>query len=136
MRKVLKRVLATVAAICMVASSTPATQVAKAAENTLYVGSTRTYKTISAAISAASGETLIKVDPGKYTEQLNITKNNITIEGEDLQSITIVDMSGRVVMNVPAENSMNVRLDGLKSGVYIIVVESKKGLAKQTLIKR
>ena len=66
----------------------------------------------------------------------NPATDAITIEGEDLQSITIVDMSGRVVMNVPAENSMNVRLDGLKSGVYIIVVESKKGLAKQTLIKR
>ena len=66
----------------------------------------------------------------------NPATDAITIEGEDIQSIMIVDLSGRVVMNVPAENRMNVRLDDLKSGVYIIVVESKKGLAKQTLIKR
>lgn len=63
---------------------------------------------------------IVENDSSEINVFPNPATDAITIEGEDLQSITIVDLSGRVVMNIPAENRMNVRLNGLKSGVYFI----------------
>jgi parallel beta-helix repeat protein len=52
-----------------------------------------TYPTIQAAIDAASAGDTISVRGGTYKEHLTITKNNLTIQGEDLNT-TIIDGSG------------------------------------------
>ena len=67
----------------------------------------------------------------------NPARDYVTIEGEGIQSITIIDLAGRVVKSVPVKSMRTwINVGDLKSGVYLIVGKSKEGLVRQTLIKR
>lgn len=48
----------------------------------LTVGSSGTYKTVSAAVAAASAGSSIFIYAGTYTEQVYITKSDITLYGQ------------------------------------------------------
>ena len=61
----------------------------------------------------------------------------VTIEGEGIQQITIYDLTGKMVMDVPVENNQTrISLYGLKSGGYILIADGKERLIRQALIKR
>ncbi len=62
-----------------------------------YVGPEGDYKTIQAAIDAATSEDIIIVSNGIYTESILINKNNLTIIGESNQDTIITNDSSHVV---------------------------------------
>ena len=75
------------------------------------------------------------------TPSINIYPNPatdyITVEGEDIQQITVYDWTGRMVKCIPVESKQaRISLEGLKSGGYLILAEGKEGLARRTVIKR
>lgn len=53
----------------------------------LHVGAKEQYTSINAALAVVKPGQTIKVNPGTYVEQLNITTKNITIEGTGQNSI-------------------------------------------------
>ena len=59
------------------------------------------------------------------------------VEGEGVENVIIYDLTGKVAMNVFAE-TRQTRIDvgDLKSGNYIVVVESKNGLIRRPIIKQ
>lgn len=67
----------------------------------------------------------IKVYPNPFTEVLNISKV------EDVKSIYIVDVSGRMVKTIDKPSS-SLYLADLKQGMYIVVLNMKDG-SKQTV---
>ena len=67
----------------------------------------------------------------------NPANDYVIVEAEDAQKITIFDLTGRVARIVSVETKQTrIGLGGLKSGVYIIMVESKDGLIRRPLIKQ
>lgn len=77
-----------------------------------------------------SGEQEISVFPNPATDYL-------TVEGEGLLVVKVIDLQGRVVLTMPAEEKLT-KLDirSLKSGAYIIEAESPNRLIHRTLIKQ
>jgi parallel beta-helix repeat protein len=77
---------------------------------TLTVGFHEQYATINAALGAAHAGDTIKVDPGVYTQPLDITLNNIKLIGANQQSIISTSAS------TPASQSLAlVQVDGAKN---------------------
>lgn len=67
----------------------------------------------------------------------NPAKNFITIEAEGLQQVSIIDLQGRVIMNKPATEVQScIDISALRSGLYILSVETAYGLIKRSLVKR
>ncbi len=62
-----------------------------AAQNILRVGPKHPYRTIQAAINAAKEFDTVLVAPGKYLENLDINKNNVTVRSEMGPWSTIID---------------------------------------------
>ena len=63
----------------------------------------------------------------------NPAEDYVTVEGEDVQQITVFDLTGRMVMDVPVENKQTrISLEGLKSGGYLI---SAKTRSTSSLVK-
>lgn len=71
-------------------------------------GTATKYKTIQQAIYAATNGDLIYVGPGKYEEQLEINKSDVTIVGENAKVFTKVDSH---IINV--FDSVNLKISGL-----------------------
>ena len=68
----------------------------------------------------------------------NPTTNNINIHSnENIKSIKIMDVNGRVIINQNTSNSNTINIDvsNLKSGIYMIFVESELGIEKTKFIK-
>jgi len=68
----------------------------------------------------------------------NPTTNNINIlSNENIKNIKIMDVNGRVIINQITSNTdtLNMDVSNLKSGVYIIFVESESGIEKTKFIK-
>lgn len=67
----------------------------------------------------------------------NPTTGHVTVEGEGIQQITLYDWTGRIVKTIPIENKQTkISLEGLKSGGYIIIGDSKEGIVRRALVKR
>ena len=67
----------------------------------------------------------------------NPANDYVTINGEDIQKVTVYDLTGRIVMNVIAEaKSTRIDVGDLKNGIYTLVVESKEGIIQRPLIKQ
>jgi hypothetical protein len=91
---------------------------AKTYDKVLLVGSTRTYKTIQAAVNAcqSSQRCEIKVDAGTYAEQVSIsTKSNMWLHGADTTNLPII----KYLDTLSTQPKDNVNGDGSDSwGLY------------------
>ncbi len=61
----------------------------------------------------------------------NPTTNLITIEGmEDINSLCVSDLTGKILIHqqIGEQNSINVDLQNLKSGVYLVMLQNKNGV--------
>ncbi|WP_227806446.1 T9SS type A sorting domain-containing protein [Algibacter lectus] len=67
--------------------------------------------------------------PNPVKEELNI---NVKAE---VESISIVDLSGRQVLNVKT-NERKLVVDQLKSGLYIANIATDKGVFSQKFVKQ
>ena len=67
-------------------------------------------------------ENKVKVYPNPFTDILNIS------DIKDLSSVSVIDMSGKMVKTLKAAPTIN--LAGLKSGLYIVVLKYNDGSVK------
>ena len=82
-----KSILALLLAVLMVASLLPAAALADG--TTLTVGANATYKTIGAAVAAASSGDTIYIKNGTYNENVTITGKALTLVGESQDGVVI-----------------------------------------------
>jgi hypothetical protein len=67
----------------------------------------------------------------------NPASDYVIVEGEEVTRITILDLTGKVVMTIPVETRQTrVDVSGLMSGLYFIVGESSDGRIQRSLLKR
>lgn len=69
------------------------------------------YSTIQEAINSASPGDTVFVQTGTYYEHLTITKNNVTITGENADS-TIIDGNGSPMVVVDVDTANDVKISG------------------------
>ena len=67
----------------------------------------------------------------------NPTTDYVTIEAEGIREITIVDVTGRLIKTMPYQGSQaNLDMGTFDEGMYFVLVKTKKGIAKRTIVKR
>lgn len=85
---------------------------------------TATYdSTCTMGTSEADSAGSIKVYPNPFTDVVNIS------DAKDLKSVSVLDMSGRMVKSV-ANPGRQLNLGELKSGIYILKLDFKEGLVQ------
>lgn len=87
----------------------------------LLVGASDPYQTIGSAMAAASPGDTIRVNPGTYQEAVNITKDNITLEGASQAAVILSpdDLTGNQFSLVRVNGAKNVTIRNLTvSGPY------------------
>jgi parallel beta-helix repeat protein len=87
---------------------------------TLHVGASEPYATISSALLAAKPGDTILIQPGVYQEAVNITKNNITLEGVS-QSAIIEPPAPAVITSDVKKEAVVASGSSLASNGYAIV---------------
>ena len=68
----------------------------------------------------------------------NPAKNEITISVDNqfnVQSIRLMDITGREVKNITANNIVRINVSDLQSGYYMINIQTSEGLISSKLIK-
>jgi parallel beta-helix repeat protein len=101
----------------------------------LHVGANETYTTINAALTVAKPGNVIKVDAGTYVEQLNVTVNNVKLEGSGPKTIieapttlpnagpkALIDVNGATGVTIQGftiEGNPNGAVDSLEYGVRV-----------------
>lgn len=100
-------------------------------------------------LAGDSGAIYVNVDPGTLTTgslieapefqiSPNPTRNILRFSGLDnlVRSTMIFDMNGRIVQHENGmRNSQTLDVSGLESGVFILQVETEKGLARKEFVK-
>lgn len=65
----------------------------------------------------------------------NPAKNQIFIQSEDkVNQVQILDMNGRIVFQGPLNNHASIDISELSRGVYMLLVETEKGLSTHKII--
>ena len=73
---------------------------------------------------------MINIFPNPATDFVNI-------EAEDLLRVTIFDLTGKTVRNVSAEQGRTtIGINDLKSGCYLILVETNRDVVKKAFVKQ
>ncbi|MDR0831211.1 MAG: M12 family metallo-peptidase [Prevotellaceae bacterium] len=97
---------------------------------------TKTYKinVIRAEKGTATGvneidSDVIKIYPNPVTTELKIDNGKLKIK-----SVEINDISGKIIMNCPNNNSIDV--SNLANGVYLIKIHTDKGIITQKFLKK
>lgn len=66
----------------------------------------------------------------------NPASDYISIEGEDIQDVTIYDISGRTLMTVEFRNNVqNINISDLNSGVYFLNIRTQEGSMIERIVK-
>jgi endoglucanase len=74
----------------------------------------------------------VKIFPNPFTDNFNIKLNNQQI----IKDLKIMDLNGRLIKNIhPTESNGVYNLSSLKSGVYLLSIETDKGSFQKKLIK-
>lgn len=77
-------------------------------------------------------KTSVKIFPNPFTDNFNIKLNNQQI----IKDLKIMDLNGRLIKNIqPTESNGVYNLSSLKSGVYLLSIETDKGSFQKKLIK-
>ncbi len=120
LENLVKKIFRTIAAIAFGAVLAPlgAVTMASAAGQTIYVGPTRPYTTISAGINAANDNDVVRVDPGTYTETLLILREYISIIGSSAGSVIVQAPSNATaavltIFNTPSASGKTQEISGL-----------------------
>lgn len=67
----------------------------------------------------------------------NPAQNGITIETKERAKVTIMDLNGRVLLEGAVEaNNATVNIETLKTGMYLVRVETAEGVATKKLLKQ
>ena len=93
---------------------------------------TETYNiTVSVGIGDADPAASINVYP-------NPTRGQLTIEGEQLQQLSVYNSMGQLVQATPTSeattNRTTLNLEGLRAGIYILMVNSKAGRSTHRIV--
>lgn len=88
--------------------------------------------TISASIGEISNPVYYTLAPNPCIDQLRISFLNTPDNNSNVQ---IIDITGRCVFDLPAQQTMDVNVANLKPGVYMVSCQSQKGSLVQRFIK-
>lgn len=68
----------------------------------------------------------------------NPSASEITIEGEQIESIGLYDLTGKLVLSKEAHKArtVEVHIDELPTGSYLVQVHHKYGIQSTTIVKR
>ena len=67
----------------------------------------------------------------------NPTTDFVTLDAENLQQVTLFDMSGRMLNSISAQgNTQQLDLRGLPAGIYFIMLSNKNGSKQHIVIKK
>jgi hypothetical protein len=69
----------------------------------------------------------------------NPATNEVTVSVDNkyhVQSIQMMDITGREVKNITANNVVNVNISDLQSGYYILNIQTTEGVISSKLIKK
>ncbi len=69
--------------------------------------------------------------PNPVKDEVTITVNNLY----RVESISVMDLTGRILKNISASNSTQINLSDLKSGYYIININTSEGVLSSKLMK-
>lgn len=63
--------------------------------------------------------------------------NEITVDGENINQVSLYDLKGNIISDVPkANNSIKIDVSGLTSGIYIIRIQTNKKVIVKKIIKQ
>ena len=57
----------------------------------------------------------------------------MTVDGEGIKNVEVMDMSGRMVMNT---NNRTVDMTNLSNGIYMMRISTEKGTFTQKIVKK
>ena len=57
----------------------------------------------------------------------------MTVDGEGIKNVEVIDMSGRMVMNT---NNRTVDMTNLSNGIYMMRISTEKGTFTQKIVKK
>ncbi len=90
-----------------------------------------------------SGDDFVNVNNLSVSEGLvqavvypNPTSGQLTVEAEEMTSVSVYDLVGQCVMKQTVDNGrVVIEMDGLQNGIYMIKVETRNGAAMQRVVK-
>ncbi|MBP6574364.1 MAG: T9SS type A sorting domain-containing protein, partial [Flavobacteriales bacterium] len=72
----------------------------------------------------------VQLVPNPVQDLLTVTSGNSTI-----QSVQVVDMAGRVALNVAGNTQMAIDVAVLPAGIYVVQVFTNNGIAVRRVVK-
>ncbi len=89
------------------------------------------------ATTSETAPTPVSIDATEATNVVlypNPTTSVLNIEADGVQEVSVVDLSGRTVMNV--KNTKSINMSNLANGVYYVRVITNNGISSQKVIKK
>lgn len=80
------------------------------------------------SITMDSGSTAIKANVAQSSVRLSLQKNTVFVTGEGIIRADVFSANGMLIKSVKLANESSVSISGLKNGVYLVRVQTARGI--------